>query len=163
MKVIFLDIDGVLNNGNTFSSQREALIEEAIDKDGLSFSDAMAKYMIEKHLVDNLNSIVNETGAKIVISSTWRKGSSIDRLQYIFNLHGFVGEIIDKTPVLDTFRGTEIQKWLDENKQLGVEKFIILDDDDDMGYLDYCLVQTCFVDGLIQSDVEKAIGLLNGD
>ena len=52
MKVIFLDIDGVLN-----------VISQGHDEYGSLF---------HKHFEDNLRYIIEQTGAKIVISSTWR-------------------------------------------------------------------------------------------
>lgn len=53
MKVIFLDIDGVLN-----------VYCQGRDEYGCTF---------HKHFEDNLRWIIEETGAKIVISSTWRR------------------------------------------------------------------------------------------
>jgi histidinol phosphatase-like enzyme len=50
-KIIFLDIDGVLN---VYCSER--------DEFGCMFHE---------EFVDNLRWIINETSAKIVISSTW--------------------------------------------------------------------------------------------
>ena len=52
MKVIFLDIDVVLN-----------IIPKSYDQFGGTFHD---------EFVENLKSIIDQTGAKIVVSSTWR-------------------------------------------------------------------------------------------
>ena len=51
-------------------------------------------------------------------------------------------EIIGRTKRLGTDRGIEIQQWLDDNKDLDIEKFVILDDDMDMEHLLRHLVHT---------------------
>lgn len=117
MKIIFLDIDGVLN---VYCQSR--------DKYGCTFHD---------NLVDNLRWIIESTNAKIVVSSTWRlsgKQSILDMWEY----RNLPGEVIDITPNLtygsglnsNTKRGNEIQQWLDEH--IDVTKYVILDDDSDM-------------------------------
>jgi hypothetical protein len=130
MKVIFLDIDGVLN-----------VYCESRDKWGCTF---------HKHLVDNLRYIIKKTGAKIVISSTWRSGFVMDDGSYVDGLTGLKqmwidrnlpGDIIDITPnsqdVVESGytefydlvdRGHEIKLWLDKNP---VENYCIIDDDND--------------------------------
>ena len=54
MKVIFLDIDGVLNCGTTTE----------LTKTGDRF--------VENKFIERLKKIVDETGAKVVLSSDWR-------------------------------------------------------------------------------------------
>lgn len=51
-------------------------------------------------------------------------------------------EILGKTDNLGTLRGYEIQKWLDDNKNLEIKNFVILDDENDMANLSEKLVQT---------------------
>lgn len=133
MKIIFLDIDGVLNselyhrtiehNRDIVQTRFESQIED-IDPKAMSF----------------LNDLITDTGAKIVVSSTWRKSNTIESLTKIFKARGFVGEIIGFTPSLsgDCVRGNEIYKWIQDNKEvLGLpyydfNTYIILDDDSDM-------------------------------
>ena len=92
-----------------------------------------------------LNHIIDKTDAKIVISSTWRKGRTLEQLREIFTKVGFTGEIIDKTPSLfyseksgctnSVPRGCEIEEWM-RSKYGYLEsvniKYVILDDDSDM-------------------------------
>jgi HAD domain in Swiss Army Knife RNA repair proteins len=98
-------------------------------------------------LVSNLNDVTDKTGAKIVLSSTWRKGQSIEELRILFKLVGIKGELIDITPVLhfsnwshSVPRGCEIQKWIEDNKGilgtnlLSWKDYVIIDDDGDMLY-----------------------------
>ena len=64
MKVIFLDIDGVLNTHESATTLRESFVERGADLMGFNRFD--------KNCVARVNRITDETGAKIVISSSWR-------------------------------------------------------------------------------------------
>lgn len=120
MKVIFLDFDGVLN-----------VIPQGHDDYGGIF---------HPEFVDNLRRIIDETGAKLIISSTWRH-MGLERLHQMWESRGYPGEIIGITPDLwrgvddEEFgekmeRGHEIQAILDQHTQ--ISNYVILDDDDDM-------------------------------
>jgi hypothetical protein len=109
MKIIFLDIDGVLN-----------VIGQGRDEFGQTF---------HKHFEDNLRWIIEQTGAKIVISSTWRL-SGIDVMQRMWKKRGLAGDVIDITPIVhNVIRGIEIQHWIDEHS---ITYYCIIDDDNDM-------------------------------
>ena len=120
MKIIFLDIDGVLNVMNPLR-----------DKYGSLF---------HKKFVDNLVYIIEKTDAKIVISSTWRS-SGLSVMQEMWKSRNLPGEVIDVTKhdyeigsILklddDTIcRGDEIAFWLDSHKE--VTDYVIIDDDND--------------------------------
>ena len=120
-KIIFLDIDGVLN----VASQER-------DRFGTTF---------HKHFEDNLEWIIEKTRAKIVISSTWRM-SGLEIMQEMWKERGLAGEVIDITPTeIDVVergtceffdqvdRGFEIQQWIDDNN---IKRYCIIDDDNDM-------------------------------
>ena len=114
MKIIFLDIDGVLN-----------VIPQGRDEFGSLF---------HKHFEDNLKFIIEKTNAKIVISSTWRM-SGLDVMQEMWNKRNLAGEIIDVTPMLSQVydrvkRGHEIDFWIKDNPQ--ISNYVIIDDDNDM-------------------------------
>lgn len=141
MKVIFLDVDGVLNSR----------------QDGNSIN-----LRTDSHL-RLLREIVKATDAKIVLSSSWRVGPS----KAIRNLNNRLAEygleIMDSTPLLpgSSCRGGEICQWLSDNGQ-SVENFVILDDDADMlEFTDTNLVQTDSELGLQEKDVAKCIEILN--
>lgn len=119
MKVIFLDIDGVLNS-RIYDRKRNWNEQTDIDETRLPL----------------LKKIVDETGAKIVLSSTWREHWNEDPLLcrddgvYINNTFAKFGlEIYGKTPDLGLTaeRPEEIQAWLDSAREL-VESFVIIDD-----------------------------------
>jgi hypothetical protein len=128
LRIIFLDIDGVLN------------CQVFYDKAGTREFDRESN--ICKERVSWLNDLCKETGAKVVISSSWRQGRTVEELQTLFNNCGATFEIIDKTPVARSdggVRGNEIYKWLVDNieKLSGVKyyeykDYVIIDDDSDM-------------------------------
>jgi hypothetical protein len=117
MKVIFLDIDGVLN-----------VISQGRDDFGSIF---------HPHLIENLKTITDQTGAKIVISSSWRS-NGLTGFQEMWKHRNYPGEIIGLTPYLrfersfqQMPRGCEIKEWLEEHHGL-IESYVIIDDDIDM-------------------------------
>lgn len=156
MKIIFLDIDGVLNNYTTMGMDRyinKPLIE------GTGFHDHLSPYTLRL-----LNDIIKATNAKVVISSVWRYGETIQRLQKLLDYYGFKGQIIGKTPSLSSSeRGYEIQKWLDDNVNLNIESFVIIDDDSDMVHLLKYLVKTKAEFGIRKNTVKHAVKVLNQD
>lgn len=113
MKIIFLDIDGVLN-----------VIGQGYDEYGQLF---------HPHLVENLKYIVDQTEAKIIISSSWRS-SGLKALEEMWRYRNLPGEIIGHTPIDYSFlnnRGEEIEYMIDLYLE-GMTNYVILDDDDDM-------------------------------
>ena len=172
MKVIFLDVDGVLRH-DFYKGTEE---DHGIDPEKLKL----------------LKEIINTTNAKIVLSSTWRRG--IDQTGKVYNKesyyilekvlknHGIeiyseiprpidisekpknsisLGELA-KLQTNDNDRARYIVKWLEENPK--VESFVILDDFG--GWKKYNLeeyvVKTSQYNGGIQKEhVEKAVNMLN--
>lgn len=146
-KVIFLDIDGVLNHVHTQERHRGCI-------------------GINPVFVARLNEITDRTDAKLVISSTWRL-DGWDEVTDALREAGVTGEIIGMTPRLpprETFvsalRGDEIQAWLDDFGP--IDRFVILDDDSDMAHLVPFLVQTEWMMGLQPKHVEDVVARLNG-
>jgi hypothetical protein len=119
MKIIFLDFDGVLNHQNWYKHRMEKV-------DHNELYDHYPFYEFDPESIEQLNRVVDETQAKVVISSTWRHGRSVTELQELLDRVGFTGEVIDKTPSfyaagtdnLDNKinytipRGCEIDWWL---------------------------------------------------
>ena len=139
MKVVFLDIDGVLVNKRSWF----------IRSGSRATADPPAA----------LNEITDRANAVIVVSSTWRIGMSIHSMEQILRSFGVTANCVGLTPVLGTARGKEIAVWLKMNKH--VKRFVILDDDDDMGPLSDKLVQTIFDDGLSKNHVARALQILD--
>lgn len=154
MKVLFLDIDGVLNyEGCT------------------SFYGGV--YFVTEEKLRLLVKIVNATKAKIVLISTWRQGlkdlsegkesfeaglteALLDTLE-TYNLY-----IFDYTKCNGATRGKQIEDWIYSTGET-IESFVILDDLDASqfeGYEDH-LVQTDMRSGLEPYHVVSAIQILN--
>ena len=166
MKVIFLDVDGVLNSIDDLMEYREKnSINGSILYDDIS----------DKRL-ELLKQLVDKTNAKIVISSSWRMPWLRNGRPKILNPEGLFYKLtkrlsdynltyIDVTPHLYDkdiryYRGDEIRTWLLEHPE--VETFVILDDEDDMcEFTETNLVKTTYQHGLLQVHVDKAIKILN--
>lgn len=162
MKIIFLDIDGVLNCDDTFIKQRAEY-----DKDREAYLEKLKNHHfsedvdIDKKLVEELNKIIRATGAKIVVSSSWRIGRTVEELRHLLKRNGCIGEVIDRTGRSSHgIRGFEIQEWIDTHKEFHIENFIILDDDADMEHLYSFLIRHNFRYGLTPKLRNIAIGRL---
>lgn len=160
MKILFLDIDGVLNHQ----------LHYQIDTRSVGYPLSQ----VSPVSVEHLNKIVAETGCKVVISSTWRH-SGIDYCRNVLNECGFKGEIIDITPDIHanwSCRGNEILSWQMNNDKYKYDSYritdhdyAILDDDSDMLYQQRNNFFECnaAVDGLNESIANSVIQFLNCD
>lgn len=139
MRVIFLDIDGVLNSRQSVEYFKQMNFHEY-------------EKMLCPMAMSNLRYLVKTYDLKIVVSSTWRKSRTVEQLSKILSL-----PVLDKTGVLpDQERGEEIKEWLGKNPQ--VTDFVIFDDDSDMGeYLNTTHFIRCSTKiGLSWYEVDKA-------
>lgn len=129
MNIVFLDIDGVLNN------QQE---------DTNYYEGYTGKHLYSPSRVKILNKFLSEVDAKVVVTSVWRLGETLESMQMILADIGCTAEVIGMTPHLSNgyvFRGNEIYKWIKDNAGLlGVKyyydfkSYVIFDDDSDMLY-----------------------------
>jgi hypothetical protein len=94
--IIFLDI--------------ESLVKKKMITDKEYYASQLCRSRISM-----LNSFCEETDAVVVISSTWRKGNTLDELKSILGDSGATFRIIDVTPYTGYERGTEISLWLKDN------------------------------------------------
>ena len=169
-KVIFLDIDGVLNSSRT-------LYEDI---------------SLEDDLISNLKEPVDKTGAKIILSSSWRLSTEavatlMDRLdKFGLAISGMTCDGVD-LDWLEKYEFDATKKYLDtkfdwdENRQIkithdrGAEIFKWLHDHDDCAYVilddeiedikpyfnESVIVKTSYKTGLTKEDVKKTIQILN--
>lgn len=147
--IVFLDIDGVLNN------------QELCRKPG-------GRERFSPEAVEALREILETTGARIVLSSSWRTDIA-HRIEPTFRANGLgdmFGRIIAHTPVIpdapeETCRADEIDQWITSNPQYQ-DRFVVVDDDP-------CIkasfpgrhVLTNDETGLTRADAIKAIGILS--
>lgn len=166
MKIIFLDIDGVLNN-----HQYAQTVHFLYGGNGYG---GFARPPFKRHDIKwdpynaaALKKLMNNSGANIVISSSWRFHHFINDFKSMFQLYGLKpGRIIDVTPDVKggTIRGDDINAWLNQYNQVDtwkIDNYVILDDNSDF-YPDQHLVQTDAMLGLTNLDVDKALKILNG-
>lgn len=154
MKVIFLDVDGVLNSKETLSNKN------------------MYEAQINSKLLNNLKYIIDKTKAKVVLSSTWRyyfhnhPVDNFNRKLLEDRLASIGVKIFDITSVYHKDcknRADEIRFWL-KNTEEEIENFIIIDDNDDGGELSQFgekFIHTSFDFGLTKEDADKAIKILS--
>jgi hypothetical protein len=166
MKVIFLDIDGVLNSQLYYEKIHDDASYDPNDGFGGHLHD------IDPQAVSFLNDLVNKTDSCIVISSTWRGSKSLDYLRTILKKRGLEkwDNVIGVTPHCghDCVRGNEILKWVKDNKELlkkdyyDFDSYVILDDDSDMLYWqrENFLLVDGYV-GLTPNVCYKAVHILN--
>jgi hypothetical protein len=127
-KYLFLDIDGVLNHDEWFES------------DGYKHHQQNWRVsMFDPKCVERVNRILKETGARLVVSSSWR---GMCDLEEIFEGVGLPTDF-EVTPYADTiysreeyhedskvfWRGSEIKYYLERHPH---SSYVILDDDCDM-------------------------------
>lgn len=161
IKIIFLDIDGVLN-------WFQKLTDPGIPNHEWS-PEVMKSFGIKLEAFDpcieRLNKITDATGALIVLSTSWRKGYLADYADVVTFLkdRGVKAFIIGRTPWGNGYkcRGEEIQAWVTEH-EAELDTWVILDDHTDMGLVLNKLIQTEHDVGLTDDHVERAIKVLNG-
>lgn len=160
-KIIFLDIDGVLNSADYFDTVKGCKRYKEINPEKVKL----------------LKEIVDRTGAEIVLSSTWRdlgkRENEPEHPMYTYltdTLKEYGMEIVDHTPYIGQERPKEIKAWLNNQHDKDI-RFVSLDDDfpkhkyDEVGIGDF-LVRTSFYEkggGLRKEHVEKVVEILNSE
>ena len=137
MKVLFLDIDGVVNRATTTQVHRGFL-------------------GIDPLLAGFVRRIKEDTGCELVLSSTWRQvvdgRAEVDRK---------VAKTYDETPSLESgIRGDEIQAWLDAHPE--VTRYAIVDDIDSWFHEGQPVFKTETMTGLTPQTVREITAYLNG-
>lgn len=152
MKIIFLDFDGVISTyekGWRFDVEKIELLKEIVDK----------------------------TDAKIVVTSSWKRGfTEVDNfiksfydkprnkdLKNVTIFDWFANSIYDITDNNGSWRGDEIQRWIDKHNE-EIESYVILDDDSDFRDNQlFNFVQTDTYEGITSREVKLCIKILNGE
>lgn len=153
-KIIFLDFDGVITT-------------------------LKSKWNLDKEKMELVKQICDATGAKIVISSSWRRYTLEQTIEFITTkqLEGeaqpflYPEYVVDITARMYAFkfgnkeahcglyRGVEIQQWLAEHHD--VTNYVILDDDSDMLLCQKKnFIRIHPLRGISKRDVGRAINIL---
>ena len=144
MKVIFLDFDGVIT--------------------------VPPKWYLKANKIKYIKRIVDETGAKIVVSSSWRRENVKETINDMIGktkrcprnrmLYWLIDNLYDVTHTYKGLRGQEIKDWLNEHDD--IENYVIIDDDGDfLNEQLYHFVQTNYEDGITEVEATRAIKVLN--
>ena len=137
MKVLFLDVDGVLNSSKSFNKGLDS---------------------VDQDMIHQLKRIIVSTGAEIVLTSTWRLYPQLlDKISNILSDNDLT--IRDTTSPSFRNRAYEINQWLDKRKY--VTQFAILDDEQD-AEIEGHFFRTDFSIGLNESIANQVIEFLNG-
>ena len=184
-KIIFLDFDGVINGCGLFVGLCTKIIPQKIFRFVERKILHTELYGVHKSKVKRLAKICRVTGAKIVLTSSWRdivydhyigrgddKFDDAKKLASLFRKYNI--EVLGVTPHMD-FRGEEICTWIKSYKEK-IQSFIILDDE--YTHLPKMNVFTVYtttntpekriqgkwycMDGLRNKHVDEAIRKLNG-
>lgn len=152
-KIIFLDIDGVLNDGQTDERAPSGCI-------GIDYP----KVNLLKHIIDC-------TGAQVVLSSSWKEEfldgelTTEDGMYLVEQLAQVFVELEDITVPgkASAYRGSEIRNWLDRHPD--VDRWVVIDDDvfcdfEACGIFSH-FVKTDYSYGLTWSLCDQAISILN--
>ena len=174
-KLLFLDIDGVLNAMPT-----DHHIIDKWKKEMSQYDFQMKLYGLDKQLVDRLKLIIDRTQCKIVFSTSWRYfkdhptvGSDWRKtLSEMLNVSQDI--FIGNTPDISVAggwdcssnrrRGLEIKCWIENNTEPGKFKYCIIDDEvvDIISIISEShVVHTDMRFGLTLSNVDKAVRILN--
>jgi len=146
VRVLFLDVDGVLNRAGFQPDETVGL-----------------RSWIEPELARRLCGVLSATRADLVLSSDWRLDSELDELRDELRAAGIDAALIGATPELEGQpRWREIEAWMVEHR-VEREAIVIVDDTHDMGKLAARFVRTSPLDGLDEHAARAVVALFEGD
>lgn len=162
-RVVFLDIDGVVNTFQIYKEPPSHIPESQLRlHDGyyVDMCNTSSLRVSNIQAVTYLDKMCHEFNLKIVISSTWRCNfEKVKQSLYNSGLSKDI-EIIGKTGPHEETRGLEICRWLDEHGK-EIDDFIILDDDSDMFPLHKHLIKTNTYAGITIETYQSVISYFN--
>ncbi len=145
-KIIFLDFDGVF----------------VIDNPKLSGALERDKYgpIFNHQCVICLCQIINDTSAKIVVTSSWTNYLSLRKIKQMWRYRNLPGIVIDTIRNDSMNRGHKIDDWL---TKYHISNYVIIDDMDSRQFYKHHhqhLVTTSMLTGLSKNDIELVCGAL---
>lgn len=148
-RVIFLDVDGVLNS--------HSFAMEMFNEDGVRIFN---EDILDKRAIACLKQIVSATDAMIVLTSTWRKIPS-SRARLVQQLAEYGLPIHSDAPCTGKERGDDISAWFNHHKDIPVKYYVILDDDSDMNvHLSHLVLTSFYGWGLKTGHIQRAVDVL---
>lgn len=142
MKILFMDVDGVLNTQESFKKNPKV------------------HFPIDPYCAFLVGKIQLDTDCKVVLSSSWRHHK--ESVAYI---NERVVPILDITGhCCSGIRGAEIYSWIEKNvpwdvrKEGGPFRYAILDDDSDMlMWQEEHFFKTSFTNGGLTKEIAEAV------
>lgn len=143
MKILFLDFDGVMCLSTEWGGRSKKKAKYLKEFPG-TYAENMPAWVRMDNFNDKavkvLNSILEQTGAEIVVSSDWKLYCTLDELKEMFTKYGVVKQPIDVTPniplkydksyytegELAEYRSMEVKQWLKEHPE--VTHWVAVDD-----------------------------------
>lgn len=148
MKIIFLDIDGVLNNHSRYGN---------------------GSCGINGIMMARLNVLLEDPNVRIVLSGAWRYmiiggAMTIKGFNLMMMTHGLSAQVIIDLTIADEMiikdRADQIKCWLAAHNNYGITHYVVLDD------LDLKVDNFVKVDGnvgLSPANINRALELLRND
>jgi len=190
-KMIFLDIDGVLNNESFHekwmdehdtpcesyedSKWQDSFLEKLFSSRYIEVSDIQFYngYIVPENL-ENFNRIIDATNADVVLSSDWRfindgnynNVADIDIIKQMFRIREIKGNVIGATPyIFKNPRNIEILRYIKSNN-IQDTKIVVIDDLREAGEAisgipDTLFIWTDYVKGLTKEEANEVIEFLN--
>ncbi len=163
-KILFLDIDGVLNSKPYLAARPEAA--------GCSPAGGDWSLRFQPELVARLQVFLDRSGAQIVLSSAWRNDPNVTRSAALFGVSqlDYVASLVRRSGApradflsacIDGDRGPSIIAWVRAHAQI-VSSWVAVDDAP-VGYMgdaEHRTVRTDPEHGLRDVDVERAVSML---
>jgi hypothetical protein len=144
VRVLFLDVDGVLNRVGFHPGTSLGL-----------------RSWIEPELAQRLCEVVRTIGAVVVLASDWRIDRTLEALRDELRAAGIDVALVGMTPTLaGRPRWREIEAWMRE-AGIGPEAIAIVDDQYDMGTLGARFVRTRSLTGLDEAAASALVALFD--
>ncbi len=152
LRILFLDIDGVLNGYPFLDDFQDA--PPALDYERW-------RAMLDPERVVRLNRIIEATDASVVLSSSWRFRWPLEQIQQMLEDREFVSQLIGATGYEPRGRrGHQIAAWLRTHRD-AIASYVCLDDDPDMDPVTERWVHTSpDRGGITPAEVDEAIAWL---
>ena len=143
MKVVFLDIDGVLQPDNTknnfyeIDAKAKKIVKYLSEKYNVDYGKysiydiLMVYYDWHPQAIKRLKSVLDITNSKIIISSDWKNDKLPDKMHDLLRIHDldkywYCDNITIKKPLMPyEIRHLEIE---DSLKKYPIDNFVVLDD-----------------------------------
>lgn len=151
-KIIFLDFDGVMDT---------AYYNHVLNSQGLPECDEYGA-VFDPDCVENLKYIIEQTGADLVVTSSWKSMMSYKDILEMWEKRQLPVFVTDTTPTISRRRGDEIDLWLTDCPTDC--QYVIIDDLDASHFYTHHYPRLLVVNpyyGLDRETAEKAVKLLN--